>query len=100
MKMVLLDGRNILSRAALHDALCEALSLPQWYGRNLDALYDCLTDIREETQIRLLHPRALEEALDGYARVLCTVFRRAEEENSRLHFSVQEDETSACADGE
>ncbi|GAA5151280.1 MULTISPECIES: barstar family protein [Amycolatopsis] len=27
------------------DAIAEALSFPDWFGRNLDALYDCLTDL-------------------------------------------------------
>ncbi|GAA5151263.1 hypothetical protein GCM10023340_29850 [Nocardioides marinquilinus] len=28
--------------AALHDVLARELGLPDWYGRNLDALADCL----------------------------------------------------------
>lgn len=27
------------------DAIAAALSFPDWFGRNLDALYDCLTDL-------------------------------------------------------
>ncbi|MTD58879.1 barstar family protein [Amycolatopsis pithecellobii] len=27
------------------DAIATALSFPEWFGRNLDALYDCLTDL-------------------------------------------------------
>ena len=28
-----------------HDYLADALNLPDYYGKNLDALYDCLTEI-------------------------------------------------------
>lgn len=28
-----------------HEALAMALSFPEYYGHNLDALYDCLTDL-------------------------------------------------------
>lgn len=38
-----LSGVN--SRDALHDALEKALPLPEYYGRNLDALYDVLTSL-------------------------------------------------------
>ena len=43
---VTLDGRTIDSRETLHQTLFELLQLPAWYGRNLDALYDCLTDLQ------------------------------------------------------
>ena len=29
----------------LHRALAEGLHFPAWYGGNLDALHDCLTDL-------------------------------------------------------
>lgn len=34
-----------LDKASTLDAIAEALSFPDWFGRNLDALYDCLTDL-------------------------------------------------------
>ena len=33
------------SKADALDAIGAALSFPEWYGRNLDALYDCLIDL-------------------------------------------------------
>ena len=47
MLICILDGNNITNRETLHDTLATSLQLPDWYGRNLDALYDCLLDIRE-----------------------------------------------------
>lgn len=52
MRRVSLDCGG-LSPAQLHDALALALDFPTWYGRNLDALYDCLTQLREDTVIEL-----------------------------------------------
>ena len=43
-----IDLTGIGNRADLHDRLQEALPLPVWYGRNLDAFYDCLTEQAEE----------------------------------------------------
>ena len=81
-----MEGGNIRTRDELHDALIRALNLPTWYGRNLDALYDCLADLNQDTELRLLHPARLEEALGGYARSLLSVLRDATAENP--HFRV------------
>ena len=52
---VFLNGNDITNREQLHDALSEALELPEWYGRSLDALYDCLTDLSVPTTIHVEH---------------------------------------------
>ena len=36
-----------MGREQLHDYLQEMLPLPEYYGRNLDALYDCLTELTD-----------------------------------------------------
>lgn len=40
-----LDGSRVRTVEDLHDALAEALPLPAYYGRNLDALAECLGDL-------------------------------------------------------
>ncbi len=84
MRVCVLDGAEIKNRRQLHDALASSLEFPQWYGGNLDALYDCLTDVREEAEIRIVHRDALRENLEGYASVLERVLQEAAEENPRL----------------
>lgn len=85
-----IDCADILTRGDLHDALTRALSLPQWYGRNMDALYDCLTDLHADTELVLLHPEALDEPLGSYASVFAAVLREACEENPHLTVSYGE----------
>ena len=48
---VIIDGNIISHRLQLHDFLASELNFPETYGKNLDALYDCLTDIHDETEI-------------------------------------------------
>ena len=50
-----LDAALFGNEKQVHNYLANALHFPAWYGRNLDALYDCLTDHREDTVIRLKH---------------------------------------------
>ena len=52
-----LDGKLIKKDG--HEYLMEALDLPEYYGKNLDALYDCLTVI--ECDIELINS----EEVDG-----------------------------------
>jgi hypothetical protein len=40
-----IDARKLTDAAGLHAALTEALGFPATYGKNLDALIDCLSDL-------------------------------------------------------
>lgn len=40
-----LDGTEMKTVAEAHGYLAKALGFPEYYGKNLDALYDCLTDM-------------------------------------------------------
>lgn len=84
-----IDCAEISSRAQLHDVLAETLRLPQWYGRNLDALYDCLTELAEETQLHLLHFDALNAISADYADALLQVLDDAGTDNPSFLFTVE-----------
>jgi len=82
MNVIHLYAEKMTDRAAMHDHLAEAFSFPAWYGRNLDALYDLLTDIDRPTTIRLHHAQLLE----GYPLHLLRVLRQATAANPNLWF--------------
>lgn len=81
---IILDGQTIDSRETLHQRLTELLQLPVWYGKNLDALHDCLTDLREPITLRVIHAHALRESLGGYASGFSHVLVDSERENEKL----------------
>ena len=85
----LIDGAAIETRDALHESLARQLFLPEHYGRNLDALFDCLTDIHAPCDVVLRHPEELFAHLGVYADILQDVFRDAAAENPNLHFTVE-----------
>lgn len=59
----IIDLRNVDTREDLHALLKQALALPDYYGGNLDALYDILSEGGEEREIRFLHAEEAGEAL-------------------------------------
>ena len=85
-----LDGRKMTDRMALHDYLRRELELPAYYGRNLDALYDLLTEDAHPRRILLRGSAALEARLGGYGIAFLETLRQAAEENPALEVTVEE----------
>ena len=85
MAEIVLDGLELEGLEEVHRRFAQTLDLPEWYGRNLDALFDCLTDLNRDASVRLLHRQALEDRLGRRGRALVRLLRRAAEENPRLH---------------
>ena len=85
MREVQLDCRGFVPRSELHRAFAEALSFPDHYGNNLDALHDCLTSLSEETTLVLLFWESAETALGRYSTALKRVLEDSASENPNLH---------------
>lgn len=88
MKFAIIDGLTVTSMEEIHRSLAQQLTFPEWYGSNLDALHDCLTDLHEETDLSILHPESLLEALGPAYGRLCRVLSDAAEENPYLHLHL------------
>ncbi len=54
-----------LSRREIHEYIAEKMAFPDYYGHNLDALYDCLTDITEPTAVGLAIPASAGDPADA-----------------------------------
>jgi len=87
MREITIDCAAISGMTQLQEVLARELSFPEWYGGNLDALYDCLTAIAEETHLCLRHF----DALGRYQQALRWVFQDAQEANPRLHICLPEE---------
>lgn len=83
---ITIDGNEITTRDELHSFLAEKLSFPDTYGRNLDALFDCLTDIHTETEIEIINDKELAENLGNYAKALEKVLSQASKENAFITY--------------
>lgn len=83
MELIILDGAILNEKERAHDYLKEMLHFPEYYGKNLDALYDCLTEL-QDVQIKI--------DVDGkespYLQRILQVFEEAVEENSRIKVNI------------
>lgn len=83
MMRLILDGKKLRFPCRVHRVLKRELSFPSWYGRNLDALYDCLTDLHEDTEIVLQNWTA------SGLQVMRQVMEDAATENLHLKVTVE-----------
>lgn len=82
----MIDAQDMQSKKALHLTLKEALNLPEYYGNNLDALWDCLMEI-PPLELYICHPQALQALPDGYGAKLIALLELAQEERKDIIFS-------------
>lgn len=71
-----LDARDMDVKENAHAYLQEKLKFPEYYGKNLDALFECLCELHE-TDLIILHSG---EAQNYYLKMI-EVMKRAEREN-------------------
>lgn len=86
MRTILLDGLYMNTKPATHDYLALRLGAPEYYGRNLDALHDILTDPCEPTRIVLYRRARMLSALGDYGEALLSVLRDSASDNPNLTF--------------
>ena len=89
MRTIHIDGSNIKSKEVLHEVLMKELSLPEWYGKNLDALYDALTELGEETHIIIDNSEEMLKNLDEYGKKFLKVLEDASNDNEFLVYFLE-----------
>lgn len=89
MRKIILDGKRMRNREETHDYLKRMLDLPDYYGRNLDALWDLLSYESRETTITFIHTGAMLENLGSYGAELMEVFYEVNFERCRVHIEFE-----------
>lgn len=82
MNTITLDFSGIKSYLALHQYFKEVFNLPDYYGSNLDALWDCLYCYYDSsTTIELKNIDALPKDLDSEVADMMKLFNDLERKN-------------------
>lgn len=82
MKKLMIDASQISDLNAVHQFFRTQLDFPDYYGNNLDALYDMLSTWDEPLQITVT------AAADGHLTRLIRLLRDVSRDNSKIHLEV------------
>ena len=80
MRYISLDLRKFTSEKEAYRILKRKFDFPDYFGGNLDALHDCLTDIASDTEVTLLYRGAEAEG----CRPIVSVLLASVQENAAL----------------
>ena len=75
MNLYMLDGAEMTSREAAYASIAHIMHFPSWFGNNLDALADCLSELRRDSVVCFVHTAALSAQLGDYGGKLLACFR-------------------------
>ena len=89
MKEIVIDGSTIFTSPDLHDALSKDLPMIAGHGKSLDALYDCLIEISEDTHLKLTNWHHIESHLKDYSGKAVYVFHCAMDDNPHLTVTLR-----------
>ena len=86
MQIVEINTRYLRDREGAHEYLKEVFQFPEYYGRNLDALHDCLTEL-DDVDVTFINPNAA----GAYGRRILQVFVEASRMNGGLVLHMIDD---------
>ena len=84
---IILNCEKLARREQAHQYLAHMLDFPDYYGNNLDALFDCLTELGDCTIV--LDGGADLPRKGGYGAKVLKVLEEAARTNPRLRLELQ-----------
>ena len=90
MKYITLDFEGIKSLWTLHEYFKEVFNLPDYYGHNMDALWDCLDcSFEHPTTIVLKNIEKLPPEMDEAVKIMLELFNDLQRENEEVTIQIK-----------
>ncbi len=89
-RTVFLNADQLMDAEEAQQYLEHSFMFPSWYGRNLDALHDCLCDIHENTEIIIEGAVSSERKKATYLDRIIRVMDDCADENSCIHVFLKD----------
>ena len=94
MREVSINISKVRTKTELMELIGQELGFPEYYGKNLDALYDCLSEIGEPTEVAfegVCECRESSAEMEEYLEKLARVLEDVTGENENLTFVMIEE---------
>ena len=76
--LYVMDFTNVKYYLEMHEVIRKGLDFPDYYGRNWDAFWDCLTDMYgDPIHIEIIGIEILERKFDGVAEKMIGILQEA-----------------------
>lgn len=89
MREIIIDGNYMKTKEKTHAYLKRKLDLSDYYGENLDALWDELSVYSEPISIKFINRDRAIDLLEDYGRALLELFKEVEDENENIKFRIK-----------
>ncbi|MDD2681906.1 MAG: barstar family protein [Bacilli bacterium] len=86
---ILLDGKKIINKKTLYLTLKDQINCDEFYGNNLDALWEVLSSVEEEIKIIINNQQDLINNLGEYADLLLELFHDLKDVNELVFIEVK-----------
>ncbi len=87
MKKIKIDCKKIYSKEAFHKEIARLMDFDEYYGENLDALWDELTQ-EKEFKISLINSKYLILNLDDYGEQILNLFDEIKQESDKYKIGL------------
>lgn len=88
----IIDLEGVGTEEDVHERLEESLPLPDYYGDNLDALYDVLTEMGDGWHIIIVNRNMADDDVQPYIDDMIDVFEDASAVAPDLTVEIEDDE--------
>lgn len=89
MKILIIDGRRCKTKAQTFAYLAKKIPFPDYFGNNLDALYDVLTAYPEQTCFRIRFSASIRSNLGDWGKTFVQLFMDAASINSNIAVEIK-----------
>lgn len=91
MEIIILDGTKMTTVKETHSYIAQTMRFPAYYGENLDALADCLSELGENATVFILNNSAIKANLGEYAERLLQVFSESSEGEGTFNLIIEKE---------